>query len=237
MYSRGMAQPEADPGAGGPAGYAYETRVSDEDVRVIEALRARDEAAFETLIERYHGSLVRLAMIYVHDRAAAEEVVQDTWIGLLESLERFEGRSSLKTWLFRILLNCARARARKEARTIPFSEAFGPEDMAGDETPGRFFPRWMPLLGDHWIRPVASWSDDPERRALADETRTHIQRSIDALPPAQREVIMLRDVAGFGPDEVCNALGLSDTNQRVILHRARTRVRKALEQHFAEARA
>jgi RNA polymerase sigma-70 factor (ECF subfamily) len=237
MYSRGMADSDASQGGGRPPGSAYDTRASDDDVRVIEALRARDDAAFTMLIEQYHGSLVRLAMVYVHDRAAAEEVVQDTWIGLLESLDRFEGRSSLKTWLFRILLNCARARARKEARTIPFSAAFGPEDMGGDEAPGRFFPRWMPLLGDHWIRPVASWSDDPERRALSHETRAHIQRSIDALPPAQREVIMLRDVAGFGPDEVCNALGLSDTNQRVILHRARTRVRKALEQHFAEARA
>jgi RNA polymerase sigma-70 factor (ECF subfamily) len=213
------------------------TVVSEDDLRIIEALRARDEGTFTMLVERHNGALVRLATIYVHDRAVAEEVVQDTWIGLLESLDRFEGRSSLKTWLFRILLNCARARARKDSRTIPFSAAFRPEDAGGDERVGRFFPGWVPVLGGHWTRPVADWHDEPERRALSDETRAHIQRTIDALPPAQREVIMLRDVAGFGSEEVCNALGLSDTNQRVILHRARTRVRRALEQHFAEARA
>ena len=234
MYSRVML-PDHEPAAAIPDRGGH--IASDDDLRTVEALRARDEAAFVALVERYNGSLIRLATIYVHDRAAAEEVVQDTWIALLESLDRFEGRSSLKTWLFRILLNCARARARKDARTIPFSTAFRPEDAGHDEPPGRFFPRWLPALGGHWVRPVAAWHDDPERRALYDETRAYIQRIIDALPPAQREVIMLRDVAGFAPDEVCNALGLSDTNQRVILHRARTRVRKALEQHFAEARA
>ncbi|MEX2227360.1 MAG: sigma-70 family RNA polymerase sigma factor [Dehalococcoidia bacterium] len=210
---------------------------SADDASVVAALRARDEATFAMLLERYNNSLLRLAMTYLHDQASAEEVVQDAWIGLLESLDRFEGRSSLKTWLFRILVNCARARARKDARTIPFSAAFRPEELDAGERTGRFVPDWVPVLGGHWVRPVAQWQDDPEHRALAHETRAHIQRSIDELPPVQREVIMLRDVAGFDAHEVCNVLGLTNTNQRVILHRARTSVRRALERHFAEARA
>jgi RNA polymerase sigma-70 factor (ECF subfamily) len=225
----GGAPPSPDPSTSSP----------EDDGRLIEALRARDEATFATLVDRYGGSLLRLAMVYVRDRSAAEEVVQDTWIGLLESLDRFEGRSSLKTWLFRILINCARARARKDARSIPFSAAFRPEEREPDQFGfARFAPGWVPGgLGGHWIRPPARWEDEPERRVLASETRASIQRAIDGLPAAQREVITLRDVAGFDAGEVCNLLELSDTNQRVILHRARTRVRRALEQHFAEAGA
>ena len=210
---------------------------SSGDAHVIAALRARDETTFTTLVDQYGASLLRLARVYVHDIAAAEEVVQDAWIGLLESIDRFEGRSSLKTWLFRILINCARARARKDSRTIPFSSAFKPEDMedAGFGF-GRFLPGWSPVGPGHWVRPPARWDDEPEQRALAAETRAQIHRAIDALPPAQREVIVMRDVAGFSSDDVCNVLGVSDTNQRVILHRARTRVRRALAQQRGESR-
>jgi RNA polymerase sigma-70 factor (ECF subfamily) len=164
--------------------------------------------------------------------------VQDAWVGLLESLDRFEGRSSLKTWLFRILINCARARVRKDAKTIPFSSAFRAEEH--DENVfgiRRFVPGWVPGVGGHWVRPPARWQDEPEPRLMAAETRAYLQKTIDGLPPAQREVITLRDVAGFEATEVCNVLGLSDTNQRVILHRARTHVRRALERHLAEGRA
>jgi len=209
-----------------------------EDAAVIAALRARDESAFAALVERYTPSLLRLATIYTHDRAAAEEVVQDAWIGLLESVDRFEGRSSLKTWLFRILINCARSRARKDSRTIPFSSAFAPDDFnAGEFAFGQFVPGWVPRVGGHWLRPPAAWEDDPERRALAAETRACIKRIIDTLPAAQREVITLRDIVGCDAAEVCNLLQLSDTNQRVLLHRARGKVRRALEEQLAEGRS
>lgn len=218
--------PDEDPDS------AAATAIGPNDAHLILALRERDEAAFVTLVDRYSNSLLRLAQVYVHDRASAEEVVQETWIGFLQSLDRFEGRSSLKTWLFRILINCSRARARKDAHTIPFSEAFRPEAGASDGLEfGRFVPGWVPRYGGHWLRPPAPWADGPESRALASETRSVIERAIAALPPAQREVVVMRDVAGFTAEEVCNALGISDTNQRVILHRARTRLRQALERH------
>jgi RNA polymerase sigma-70 factor (ECF subfamily) len=208
-----------------------------DDAPIIEGLRARDEATFAALVDRYSASLVRLARVYVHDAASAEEVVQDAWIGLLESIDRFEGRSSLKTWIFRILINCARTRARKDSRTIPFSAAFQSEDLEQREFGfGHFVPEWVPIAPGHWLRPPAQWEDQPEQQVLAAETRAQIQRAIDALPPAQREVIVLRDVSGFSSADVCNILGVSDTNQRVILHRARGRVRRALEQHMTEAR-
>jgi RNA polymerase sigma-70 factor (ECF subfamily) len=207
---------------------------SGEDAGILAALRAGDELAFTELVERYNSSLTRLARIYVHDTAVAEEVVQDAWIGFLKSLSRFEGRSSLKTWLFKIAINCARARARKEAHSIPFSAAFKVEDAeAVAPKLGRFFPDWVPVLGGHWIGLVSAWDDEPEQRALASETRTAIERAIGALPPTQREVITLRDVAGFGAGEVCNVLGITDTNQRVILHRARSAVRTALQRHLS----
>ena len=142
---------------------------SADDLGVVERLRAGDEAAFATLIDRHHGSLLRLARVYVRDATLAEEVVQDTWIGLLESLGRFEGRSSLKTWLFRILMNVMRSRLRKESRSVPFS-ALG--DGEGDEPavePGRFHRTWMPLVGGHWSSAPARWEDLPEERAISAE--------------------------------------------------------------------
>jgi RNA polymerase sigma-70 factor, ECF subfamily len=202
-----------------------------EDRATVAALRAGDEASFAALVERYNGALQRLALGYVKDQAAAQDVVQEAWLGLLQSLDRFEERSSLKTWLFRILINCARARARKESRTLPFSQAFPDEDDEATAAvePHRFYPGWLPAIGGHWRRPPVRWENEPEERALAGETRAVIQRGIDSLPPQQREVILLRDVAGCRSDEVCNVLGLSDTNQRVLLHRARSSVRRLLE--------
>ena len=208
---------------------------STDDARAVERLRAGDEAAFATLIDRHHGSLLRLARAYVRDATLAEEVVQDTWIGLLESLGRFEGRSSLKTWLFRILMNVMRSRLRKESRSVPFS-ALG--DGEGDEPavePGRFHRTWMPLVGGHWSSAPARWEDLPEERAISAETRAAVEAAIGGLPDSQRQVITLRDIEGFGADEVCNLLGLSGTNQRVLLHRARSKVRRALESHLRGA--
>ncbi|HEY8171811.1 MAG TPA: sigma-70 family RNA polymerase sigma factor [Dehalococcoidia bacterium] len=209
-----------------------------DDSAALAALRAGDERTFSALVARHSAALQRLALVYVHDAATAEEVVQEAWIGLLQSLDRFEGRSTLKTWLFRILVNCARARARKESRTVPFSAAFPAEGEASDGIEARrFYPGWLPSIGGHWRRPPAHWGDEPEQRALAAETLAVIRTSIDSLAPGQREVIILRDVEGCSSAEVCNVLGLTDTNQRVLLHRARSNVRRALESRLGEAKA
>ena len=205
-----------------------------DDLRLIEALRRRDEAAFASLVDRYHTSLLRLAQMYVPDRAVAEDVVQDTWIGVLKGLDRFEGRSSLKTWIFRILTNTAKTRGRRESRSIPFSALWAPDSDPAEPAvdPNRFLPPDHARWPGHWASFPNSWDDIPEDRFLSRETLAQIQQAIDVLPPSQREVITLRDVEGWSSDEVCNALGISETNQRVLLHRARSKVRRALEKYF-----
>ncbi len=203
-----------------------------DDAAVVARLRAGEEMAFTELIDMYQGALVRLARHYVDTLALADEVVQDTWIALLDSLPRFEGRSSLKTWLFRILVNVARSRRRKEARTIPFSSAFPIADNEAPVEPGSFVRSWIPGRSGHWLQAPSRWEDQPEQVALSTETRSLVERAVGELPPSQREVITLRDIEGYGSDEVCNLLGISDTNQRVLLHRARTKVRKALAPHM-----
>ena len=207
--------------------------ITDETV-LVEALRRRDEAAFVTLVERYHVSLVRLAQLYVADHAAAEEVVQDTWLGVLKGIDRFEGRSSLKTWLFRILTNTAKTRGVREARSVPFSALFEAESEEIEPTvaPDRFLSPDEQWAGGWSIAPSV-WNDQPEARLLSRETLVYIRSAIDALPPAQREVITLRDIEGWSSDEVCNALDITETNQRVLLHRARSKVRAALEDYLA----
>lgn len=207
---------------------------SVEDQRLIAALRGGDEAAFATLIDRYHTTLVRVAALYVPNWAVAEEVAQETWLGVLRGLDRFEGRSSLKTWIFRILLNQARRHGAREGRSIPFA-AIGYQETERDEPavdPARFLPpgdRWA----GHWSAPPTDWGAAPEERLLAGEGRAYVQDAIATLPPTQREVITLRDVEGWSAEEVCNALALSDTNQRVLLHRARSKVRSALERYLS----
>ena len=207
------------------------------ETELIAALRRRDEAAFLALVSRYHGPLVRLAMVYCGNRAVAEEVVQDAWLGVLQGIDGFEGRSSFKTWLFRILVNRARTRAEREARTVPFSALWG--DQAVEQLPAepavpaeRFRGAADPKAPFHWAVPPKSWGGDPEEQLLTQETLAIVDRAIAALPPHQREVITLRDVEGWPAEEVCNVLGLSDSNQRVLLHRARARGRAALERHF-----
>lgn len=210
---------------------------SAEELRLLAALRQGDEKAFAQLVERYHSSLTRLARLYVPSQAVAEEVVQETWLGVLQGLERFEGRSSLKTWIFRILMNRARTRGEREARMIPFSVAFS-ADGAPDEPavdPERFLPADHPQWPGHWASAPQPWNVSPEELALSAETRGLIESAIAALPPAQREVITLRDVEQWTSEEVCNALELSETNQRVLLHRARAKVRRALEVHLARS--
>lgn len=206
------------------------------DSDLVEALRRRDEAAFTELVERYQPSLVRLAQLYVPDRAAAEEVAQETWLAVLKGIDRFEGRSSFKTWLFRILTNTAKTRGVREARSVPFSALVDAEtenfEPAVDAD--RFRPADAPQWPNNWADPPGSWGEQPEARLLAHETLACVQAAIDALPPAQRQVILLRDVEGWSSDEVRNALEISETNQRVLLHRARSKVRGALEQYLGK---
>jgi RNA polymerase sigma-70 factor (ECF subfamily) len=202
------------------------------DARVVEALRAGDEAAFATLVRELTPALLRVARLHVTSRAVAEEVVQETWLGVLNGLVRFEGRSSLKTWIFRILTNTAKTRGERERRTIPFS-ALARDEAEADETsvdPDRFQHegRWA----GHWAAPPTDWAVSPEGRLLGAEARRVIDAAIDALPPAQATVIRMRDVDGLDAEEVCNALEISETNQRVLLHRARSKVRRALESYM-----
>jgi RNA polymerase sigma-70 factor (ECF subfamily) len=200
------------------------------DAALVAALRAGDEAAFTALIDRHHAALVRHAMVYVRDRAVAEEVAQETWLGLLRGLDGFAGRSSLKTWLFRILTNQAKRRGAREGRSIPFS-ALAPGHGEPAVDPDRFFPPGDEWAG-HFIDEQRDWCRNPEEVLLSAELKAVVEVAIAALPPAQREVITLRDVDGFSAAEVCNVLGLSDTNQRVLLHRARAKVRRAIERQL-----
>lgn len=206
------------------------------DTELIRAARSGDEAAFASLIDRYHASLVRIATLFVRDYDIAEEVAQETWIGVLKGIGRFEGRSSFRTWLFSILANQARRRGERERRVVAFSaRARAPEADAGPAVdPERFFPpgdEWTSF----WASPPRDLVDNPEAVLLAAETRALVDAAIAALPPNQQAVIHLRDVEGWDAAEVCNALGLSATNQRVLLHRARAKVRRALESYLAKA--
>jgi RNA polymerase sigma-70 factor (ECF subfamily) len=212
--------------------FASDTRLRD-DRAVVEALRRGDERAFAQLVDEHSSSLLRVAMIYVGSRAVAEEVVQETWLGLLGGIDRFEGRSSLKTWLFKILTNTARTRGARERRTVPFS-AFGEAGGEGEGPavdPDRFFPPDHDRYPDHWALGPVRWQT-PEEGLVAGETRTVIDETIAALPDSQRTVITLRDIEGWPSEEVCEALAISEGNQRVLLHRARAKVRAALESYF-----
>jgi RNA polymerase sigma-70 factor (ECF subfamily) len=209
-----------------------EAGVAREEAQLV-ALRAGDAAAFGELVDRLNGSLLRLARMYASNPAIAEEVVQEAWIGVIQGLDRFEGRSSLRTWCSRIVINIARTRAAREHRQIPFSAFDDPSAGAEPAVEAeRFLPASDPEWPGHWVSYPARWDEVPEERALARETRDLIDAAIADLPPSQREVITLRDVNGWGADEVCNALGISATNQRVLLHRARARVRRSLERHL-----
>ncbi|MEO8541064.1 MAG: sigma-70 family RNA polymerase sigma factor [bacterium] len=201
-----------------------------DEVATLAALRAGDERAFVALVDQYHTAMVRVASAYVPSFAVAEEVAQEAWLGVLNGLQRFEGRSSLKTWIFRILTNIAKTKGMREQRSSPFSSLF--TDLGDDESavdPDRF------AAEGQWLLAPTGWGDSPEQKLETAECQAIIHQAIETLPPNQREVIRLRDVLGFTSDEVCNALDVTETNQRVLLHRARSRVRKALEQYFREA--
>jgi RNA polymerase sigma-70 factor (ECF subfamily) len=199
------------------------------EAQLVAALRAGDEGAFRSLIEMYHAMLVRVARMYVSTQAVAEEVAQETWLAVLEGIARFEGRSSFKTWLFRILTNRAKTRGIREGRSLPFS-ALEPDEPAVE--PERFLPPDHARWPGHWSAPPQSWGGDPEARLLSEETTDRIRATVEGLPPSQREVITLRDLLGWDADEARNALDLTETNQRVLLHRARSKVRSALEEYL-----
>jgi RNA polymerase sigma-70 factor, ECF subfamily len=205
---------------------------SADDRAVVAALRNGDEQAFARLIDSLGPALLRVASSFVPSRAVAEEVVQETWLGVLAGIDRFEGRSSLKTWVFRILVNTARSRGVRERRSVPFSALAAAEaspngaSVDADRFLGADHEQWP---GHWWLGP-APWAT-PEEELLSGETREVILTAIDRLPPAQRTVVSLRDIEGWPADEVCQALELSEVNQRVLLHRARTRLRTALEEY------
>jgi RNA polymerase sigma-70 factor (ECF subfamily) len=210
--------------------------LSAEERELLEALRRGDEAAFVRLVETLHGSMLRLAMLHVGDRAVAEEVVQEAWLGVLQQLDRFEGRSSLKTWVLRITSNRAKTRAVRERRTVPFSALAG-GNLEADEPavePDRFLPAGHRWAG-HWASAPASWREVPEELLLSQETMAEVERAVATLPAAQRAVLVLRDVEGLSAAEACQLLGLTEGNQRVLLHRARSKVRATLERYLDAA--
>ena len=201
---------------------AQQRAASHQDRALVVRLLARDEAAFVSLVRTEHESLVRLALVFVRNRATAEEVAQDTWSGVLAGLAGFEGRSSLRAWIFQICSNHAMRRSAREARSTPFSALGGPDEPAVDA--GRF------EADGHWAHPPHAWrADTPEQILERAEAVACIGRVLDELPPAQRAVVLLRDVEGLDAAEACGVLQVSEANQRVLLHRGRSKVRRALE--------
>jgi RNA polymerase sigma-70 factor (ECF subfamily) len=198
------------------------------DEQVVARLRAGDEQVFEALVTRHYATMMAVARTYVKSRAVAEEVVQETWIGVLQGLDRFEGRCSLKTWIIAILANKAKTRALREGRSVPFTALEGDE---GAVEPGRFRGHGETYPG-HWRSSPSNWSATPEVVLHDRETLRVAMRAIADLPPVQQSVIRMRDLEGSSSDEVCTALAISAGNQRVLLHRARSRVRAALEAHL-----
>jgi RNA polymerase sigma-70 factor (ECF subfamily) len=199
---------------------------SPADAEELAALRAGDEAAFLALVNRYRGAMLRVASMYVKSRASAEEVVQETWLGVLKGLRLFEGRSSLRSWIFRILVNCAKNRGVRDAGTVPMSSL---ADATAEEgptvSPDRFLEEGERWAG-HWASPPEPW---PDARVESSEMLALVREALETLPEAQRTVMTLRDVDGWDSGDVCELLGISEANQRVLLHRARSKVRGQLE--------
>jgi RNA polymerase sigma-70 factor, ECF subfamily len=203
-----------------------------DDQALVAALRSGSEDAFREVVARHHQAMLRVAQLHVPSRAVAEEVVQETWLAILEGLDRFEGRSSFKTWAFRILVNRARTRGTREHRSIPFSSLQDPEEAEPAVSPERFLSEGR--SAGAWAAPPEPW-DLPAQRVTESETRAVIDETIALLSDQQRRVITLRDIDGWTSEEVCDLLELSEGNQRVLLHRARSKVRAALEDHFAKS--
>jgi RNA polymerase sigma-70 factor, ECF subfamily len=201
-----------------------------DELALVARLKAGDERTFEELVNRLHATMLAVARTYVKTRADAEEVVQEAWVGVLNGLDRFEGRSALKTWILRIVANTAMTRGKREARSTPFSSLL-PEGEEAAVDPERFRGTNDAFPG-HWNGYPADWRSLPDEALLGREALAVIRRAIEELPRAQQTVITLRDIQGCSADEVCEALEVSAANQRVLLHRARSRVRAALEGHM-----
>ena len=216
-----------------PAAVTSFTPLDSSDAALLQALRRRDEDAFLALVDRHSAAMMRIAMIYVRDAAHAEEVVQEAWLGVLRGLDSFAGLSSLKTWIFRILRNCAIDRARRERRVIPFTDLGDQIVEQVPSVPGSAFHAAGHPHAGHFARPVPDWMRPAEDRVIEAETRERIQAAIDRLPARQREVLELRDVHGWSSEEVCEVLELSEGNQRVLLHRARSAIRRELEEYLS----
>ena len=204
---------------------------AEADRELVAALRTGDEGAFARLVDDLSPSLLRMSRLYVSTDSAAQDVVQETWLGVLQGLDGFEGRAALKTWIFRILVNIAKTRGVRDSRSVPFSSAFdsttAPDEAVVDID--RFLPDDHERWPRHWAIGPTPW---PEQAAETAESLQLIRTTVQGLAGAQREVITLRDIVGCSAEETCNALGLSETNQRVLLHRARAAVRAALEQEL-----
>jgi RNA polymerase sigma-70 factor (ECF subfamily) len=212
-----------------------ESTSTTEDAALLQRLRARDERAFDEIVRSWSPIMLRVARGFVSTDASAQEVVQEAWLGVIKGLGSFEGRSSLRTWVFRILVNIAKTRGVKEHRTTPLS-SLGPDDESGPTVdPSRFRDVNDPEWPRHWT--VAGtpqhWDVEPETGVLRAETRALVSAAVDELPERQRQVVVLRDVHGFESEEVCDLLGLTTENQRVLLHRGRAKVRAALETYYA----
>jgi RNA polymerase sigma-70 factor (ECF subfamily) len=207
---------------------------SPADLAIVERLRVGDETTFMMLVEEHQAAMLRIARMYVSSRAVAEEVVQEAWLGIIKGLDGFEGRSSLRTWMYRIVANVAKTRGEREGRSVPFSS------LAADEDETAVDPEWFQGSSDRfpggWRTFPDDWRGIPEDRLIGHETLVRIGRAIEALPPLQAEVIRMRDVLGWTSEEVRNALDLSETNQRVLLHRARSRVRREVDAYLMEER-
>lgn len=203
--------------------------------RLLDQLRGGDEAAFDRLVAVHTPGLLRVARTFVSTQAVAEEVVQETWLGVLRGIDRFEGRSSLRTWIYRILANRARTRGVVEHRTVPFATLAARELGEGLTAvdPERFLPADHDRWPHHWAAPPRRWDTSPEAALSHAETLRLVQTEIAALPPAQRAVVTMRDLEGLDSDEVCAILELSAGNQRVLLHRGRSKIRAALEEQLA----
>ena len=207
---------------------------SPADLAVVDRLRAGDETTFMMLVEEHQAAMLRIARMYVSSHAVAEEVVQEAWLGIVKGLDAFEGRSSLRTWMYRIVANIAKTRGQREGRSIPFSALSGDDDEPAVDA--EWFQATTERFPGGWRTFPDDWRGIPEERLVAHETLARIGRAIDALPPLQAEVIRMRDVLGWTSEEVRNALDLSETNQRVLLHRARGRVRREVDAYLMEER-
>ncbi len=207
---------------------------SSTEAGLLARLRTGDELAFQTLVRQHHSAMTRVARSFVSTPAIADEVVQETWLAVISGLDGFEGRSTLKTWIFRILVNRAKTRGVREQRTMPFSSLMTEDDEQGPTVdPDRFLEAGNAFAG-YWSIPPSRFFELPEEQLLAAESRALVGGAISQLPERQREVMRLRDVEGWEAAEVCENIGISEANQRVLLHRARAKVRAQLEAHFSE---